>query len=180
MKLKLPFSIFQSSQVPAWMFLGWISQIISELKYDRDCFIDDLLLRLAQIYPTAIIYPFKLSHSQFKNNCLDDINDRPLIARINDIIHNPLIDSFVKGLLTVCVPYKMLYYHLTTLLSEFRLLTENQFNKKVKNILETVFPSDRSYYGREFEKLNAFLDSVRNLTALSGKKEKFVFKFPRN
>lgn len=162
------------------MFLGWISQIISELKYDRDCLIDELLLRLAQTYPTAIIYPFKLSHSHYKDNCLDDVNDRPLIARINDIIHNPLIDSFVKGLLAVCIPFKMLYYHLTTLHSEFRLLTENQFNKKVKNILETVFPSDRSYYGREFEKLKAFHDSVRNLTALSGKSKKFVFKFQRN
>lgn len=150
------------------MFLGWISQIISELKYDKDCFIDDLLLRLAQTYPTAIIYPFKLSHSQHIYNCFEVTNDRPLIARINDIIHNPLIDSFVQGLLAVCVPYKMLYYHLSSLLNEFRLLSENQFEKKVKSILHTVFPTDRSHLGTEFDKLDAFEDSVRNLRTLSG------------
>lgn len=152
------------------MFLGWISQIISELKYDKDCFIDELLLRLAQTYPTAIIYPFKLSHTQYINNCFEVVNDRPLIARINDIIRNPQIDSFVQGLLAVCVPYKMLYYHLSSLLNEFRLLSENQFEKKVKSILDTVFPTDRNHRGTEFDKLDAFGESVRNLRTLSGKR----------
>lgn len=154
------------------MFLGWISQIISELKFDRESFIDSLLLRLAETYPTAIIYPFKLSYSQYLNNSFDIADDRPLIARINDLIHNPLIDRFVQGLLAVCVPYKVLYYHLTTLHNEFRLLTENQFGKKVKNIIDTVFPSDRSHYGSEFDKLEVFRDSVVNLRILSGKWQK--------
>lgn len=101
------------------MFLGWISQIISELKYDRTCFIDELLLRLAQTYPSAITFPFKLSYSQYSQNCYDFDNDRPLIARINEMIHNPLIDRFEKGLLSVGVPYKMLYYHLSSLHNEF-------------------------------------------------------------
>lgn len=169
--LKLMISRFlfhQSSLVPAWMFLGWISQIISELKFDRECFIDELIVRLAQTYPTAIAYPFKLSHSQYTDTCLEVVNDRPLIGRINDIIRNPLIDSFVKGLAAVCVPFKMLHYHLMTLLTEFRMMSENQFYKRVTNILETVFPTDRSYYGTEYDKLNAFQDAVRKLITLSG------------
>lgn len=159
------------------MFLGWISQIISELKYDRECFVDELLLRLSEAYPTAIIYPFKLSHSQYKNSCLEAVVDRPLIVRINDLIHNPLIDRFVQGLLAVCVPYKMLYYHLTTLHNEFRLLTENQFEQKVKQIIDTVFPADRSHLGPEFDKLEVFHESVRNLRTLSGKRWRIYFFF---
>lgn len=151
------------------MFLGWISQIISEIKFDRVSFIDELILRLAQTYPTAIHYPFKLSHSQYINDCVDVVNDRPLITRINDTIHNPLIDSFVNGLLAVCIPYKMLYYHMSTLHTEFRLLTENQFNRKVKSILDMVFPSDRRYFGTEFDNLKIFHRSVHNLTTMSSK-----------
>ncbi|KAJ6648931.1 DNA-dependent protein kinase catalytic subunit [Pseudolycoriella hygida] len=157
----------ESAQVPGWMFLGWISQIISEVRFDRECFIDELILRLAQTFPTAIIYPFKLSYSQYINNSFEIVNDRPLIARINDIIQNRVIDNFVRGLLAVCVPYKMLYYHLCSLQNEFQLLTENQFHKKVKNILETVFPSDRGHYGIEFDKLDAFHDGVQNLRTMS-------------
>lgn len=151
------------------MFLGWISQIISELKFDKDCFVDQLLVRLAQTYPAAIIYPFKLSHSQYTNSCSFDVIDRPLIVRINDIIHDPLIDSFVSGLSTVCVPYKMLYCHLSTLYGELRILTENQFDNRVKSILETVFPAVRIFHGIEYDKLNVFRDSVRSLRPLSGK-----------
>lgn len=157
------------------MFLGWISQIISELKYDRNCFVDELLLRLAQTYPTAIIYPFKLSYSQYIQNCFEVVDDRPLIARINEIIHNPLIDCFVKGLLTVGVPYKMLYYHLNSLHNEFHLLSENQFDKKIRNILNTVFPEDRGHQGTEFDKLQPFRDTVRNLRTLSGKRQRILY-----
>lgn len=151
------------------MFLGWISQIISELKYDRNCFIDELLLRLAQTFPAAIIYPFKLSYTQYVQGCLEVVDDRPVIAKINVAVHNPLIDSFVNGLTSVCVPYKMLHYHLSTLYSEFQMLSENQFDKKVRNILNLVFPIDRSHQGIEYEKLQPFHDSVRNLRTLSGK-----------
>lgn len=165
----MTFYIFQSSQVPAWMFLGWTSQIISELKYDRECFVDELLLRIAQTYPAAIIYPFTLSHSQYKYNCWEPVADRPLIKRINDIIHNPLIDRFVKGLTAVCVPFKMLYYHLTTLLNDFRQLSENQFEKKVNSIIEAVFPTDRGHHGTEFDKLKVFYEPLRNLRSLSSK-----------
>ncbi|KAG4079582.1 hypothetical protein HA402_014371 [Bradysia odoriphaga] len=149
------------------MFLGWISQIISELKFDRDCYVDELILRLAQTYPTALIYPFKLSHSQYTSNCLEEVNDRPLIARINDIIRNPFIDSFVKGLSAVCVPSKKMYHHLQSLNSDFRMLTENQFFKRVTDILETLFPTDRSYYGTEYDKVFVFYNAIRKLSGLS-------------
>lgn len=151
------------------MFLGWISQIISEVKFNRDGFIDQLLLRLSKAYPAAVAYPFKLSHSQYVSSCYEVVPDRPLIQRIKDIIHDPLIDSFVNGLTAVCIPYKMLYYHLTTLYKEFRELSENQFEKRVKSILDTVFPPDGRYHGVEYDKLKAYYDPVRSLKSLSGK-----------
>ncbi|XP_037038023.1 DNA-dependent protein kinase catalytic subunit-like isoform X2 [Bradysia coprophila] len=157
----------ECSRVPAWMFLGWISQIISELKFDRDCYIDELVLRLAQTYPTALTYPFKLSHSQYISNCSEEVSDRPMIVRINHISRNPLIDSFVKGLSAVCVPSKMMQHHLMSLNNEFLMLSENQFFKKVSDIIETIFPPDRSYYGTEYDKLNVFFNDIRKLSSLS-------------
>lgn len=65
----------------------------------------------------------------------------------------------------------MLFYHLFALYNEFALLSEVEFDKKVRNVLETVFPTENSHQGREFEKLQPFRDSVRNLRTMSGRSD---------
>ncbi|XP_065336911.1 DNA-dependent protein kinase catalytic subunit-like [Cloeon dipterum] len=45
--------------VPEWMFLGWLTQILSYIETDKVDAIEDILLRIGKTYANALILPFQ-------------------------------------------------------------------------------------------------------------------------
>ncbi len=52
--------------IPCWMFLGWLSQMTALLDKPKSKAIEYITLSIANEYPQAFIYPFKLSLESFK------------------------------------------------------------------------------------------------------------------
>lgn len=53
--------MLQSSLVPEWMFIQWAPQLLAQLTGDRSETVGPILIRLAETYPGALDYPFRLS-----------------------------------------------------------------------------------------------------------------------
>lgn len=41
------------NMVPKWMFISYISQMLSNYDFEEDCYLDELLLKLAVKYPNG-------------------------------------------------------------------------------------------------------------------------------
>lgn len=41
------------SMVPEWMFISYISQMLSNFDFEKECYLDQLLLKLAKKYPNG-------------------------------------------------------------------------------------------------------------------------------
>ncbi|XP_059489779.1 DNA-dependent protein kinase catalytic subunit-like isoform X2 [Neocloeon triangulifer] len=47
------------NQVPEWMFLGWLNQILAFIETDKVDIIEELLLRIGKTYTNALVLPFQ-------------------------------------------------------------------------------------------------------------------------
>ena len=56
----------QCVDVPNWMFITWISQLIALLDKEEGAAVHDILISLAKDYPQALYYPLKISSCNFK------------------------------------------------------------------------------------------------------------------
>lgn len=155
------------------MFLGWLPQIISNMNFKQANFLDRLLLRIASTYPRAILYPFQLSYDQYKKDA-DDQKDRSIVLEILNIIRNRKTELLIRGLLCLCVPEKMLSYHLIELSNEMQLhsttFTNELLKKRIKHILSTVWPANdirgQAYQQEDIEK---YRNIIKNLQFMDSK-----------
>ena len=60
------FNCLQCADVPNWMFITWISQLVALLDKEEGAAIHDTLISLAKDYPQALYYPLKISSCNFK------------------------------------------------------------------------------------------------------------------
>ena len=60
------FNCLQCADVPNWMFITWISQLVALLDKEEGTAIHDTLISLAKDYPQALYYPLKISSCNFK------------------------------------------------------------------------------------------------------------------
>lgn len=58
--------VFESSDVPVWMFLDWVNQLLACLNTPIGPVLHDLVRSLAQTYPQAIIYGFQVSQENYE------------------------------------------------------------------------------------------------------------------
>ena len=56
----------QSKDVPCWMFISWINQLVALLDKPEGPAIHDILFSIASDYPQALSYPLKISSSDYK------------------------------------------------------------------------------------------------------------------
>jgi len=72
--------LLQSSEVPVWMFLGWVNQLLASLDTSVGPLLHSLVLRLAETYPQALIYAFQLSREKYNlgsgHTSLKDLVDK--------------------------------------------------------------------------------------------------------
>jgi hypothetical protein len=52
--------------VPAWMFLKWINQLISLINQPENEFIKEKVVEIVRKYPQAFFYPFKVLESNIE------------------------------------------------------------------------------------------------------------------
>jgi hypothetical protein len=58
----------ETAQIPAWMFIQWIPQLLSMIALPQASLVFPLLLRIAKEYPQAIYYPHRLSRESLDQN----------------------------------------------------------------------------------------------------------------
>lgn len=85
------------TDVPEWMFICWIPQILSRLDLTAKSTLDPLLLRIATEYPNALYYPLCLKIEP-------ELNPRPLVKELLGIIEKPLMRVFTKALSLLVLP----------------------------------------------------------------------------
>lgn len=155
-----------SVDIPDWMFLSWISQILSVLSFERPSFVDDLVLRIGKTYPLAISYPFRLSFEHFQQNQLSSTTGtRPFIGQLIEQLHNPTTDAFVRAMLCLCVPEKKLSHHLLELYYELSNITEAEvFKRRLRSTINSVWPEDTdTVNGRAFDRIEVYRSKIADL-----------------
>lgn len=50
------------------MFLGWVPQLLAYLNSDRIFAISGLVERIADTYPQAVMFPYRLSRKSYNNS----------------------------------------------------------------------------------------------------------------
>jgi DNA-dependent protein kinase catalytic subunit len=87
------------SEVPHWMFIDWISQMLPLMDKPEGEAVEGILHSIAVDYPQAICYPFKISTNDFQ--CADTAEGKKRLEAINKLkacLENRLVDDFVTAL----------------------------------------------------------------------------------
>lgn len=78
--------------VPAWMLLRWVGQMMAHLDKPHAPAVVEVLLMVADAFPQALFYPFKVSRS-----AMPDV-DEAVVAPLADKLHNELLETFSTAL----------------------------------------------------------------------------------
>lgn len=153
------------------MFLRWSPQIISSIKFDEPSYLDELLIRIATAYPTAIFYPFQLAYAQEQQ--LNASTPRSIILQIQTIIDHPKSHLFIKALMWLCVPEKLLQYHLNMLFRDIQndeSFTSSMIEQRLQAVIAVAWPSNDVHHlrGKAFDRIDAFR---KDIEAIDGKSQ---------
>ncbi|XP_050298315.1 DNA-dependent protein kinase catalytic subunit-like isoform X2 [Anthonomus grandis grandis] len=109
----------ESQDVPIWMFLGWIPQLLANVDTPKIAAISEIILKIAKTYPQAIIYSYRLSKENFSNtDNLDQEETKNLIDELDRLLlSDSRVDKFLEALSKVSVPLSSIYYHLNKMFS---------------------------------------------------------------
>lgn len=92
--------VMECQDVPTWMFLSWASQMLALVDKREGAAVHDVLGRLADEYPQALVYAFKISREGY---VLDDKSthgkvNRPAADNLAQKLDLPLVSEFVRQL----------------------------------------------------------------------------------
>ncbi|XP_064405997.1 DNA-dependent protein kinase catalytic subunit-like isoform X2 [Halichondria panicea] len=93
----------KSRDVPDWMFIGWISQMVALLNKAEGPAVHETLLSIATNYPQALIYHFKTSSSAFETHPPGETN-QDTVDKLRAKLTNKLVDGVVSALELLCSP----------------------------------------------------------------------------
>lgn len=150
------------TDVPDWMFIGWIPQILAHFDFDRSSLVDDLVVRLSESYPDALRYPFKLSLDQYTemNDWRDGgdmIIDRSVLNRLKNNLKNSTVDAFIENIALLCLPAVKFRFHVQKLFlaikNDGHRLTRTKWTKQVNKINELVFNVGRNLQSKYYTDL---------------------------
>jgi DNA-dependent protein kinase catalytic subunit len=81
-------------EIPVWIWLRWLNQLIGLMDHPEFVFILPLLERVAEAYPQSLYYHFRISTDK-------DYGTRPVESRLRKLqhlLHNDLLDKFVYAM----------------------------------------------------------------------------------
>ena len=168
------------SEIPSWMFIRWISQMLGIINEPEGAAVVPILLRIAEEYPNALFYPFKISSETLSQQAAR------LCAPIAKLLSNPLLDEFIVALGKMTHPehrFKDWAESLkplvkdknkTEILEVFRAMCEDVFNPQAsgigaynKHFASTWKKAFYTKFGSDGKKLLT-MDMKTFLTTISG------------
>lgn len=153
--------------MPLYTFLAWIVQIVSYFDFERECFLDELLLRLATKYPSAVIYSFQLAY----NSAIDSKSTvRPIVQQILNAIKNPTLERFITNINCLSLPDKVMEYHLKNVYSRPKQMARNL--QELQICYENVYGTVR---GRSANKFQVYKSKLEEIMQFYGMKNKPIF-----
>lgn len=158
--------------VPEWMFISWIPQILSFFSFTAPCVLDALVVRLAKMYPSAMLFPFQLAYSQHHAKQLDQqsSSSRAVVQQIFDLVRNPVAENFIGSIECLNLPEKKLYSHLNDIIMNIRTndrYTNEEYHSHLAQTIQTVF--ENPLRGSIADHINAFKATVHKLHQLNSK-----------
>ncbi|KAJ4442685.1 hypothetical protein ANN_04274 [Periplaneta americana] len=155
-----------SKEVPAWMFLGWVNQLLACLDTPVGPVLYDLVLSLAQTYPQALIYAFPLSREKY-NLERRETRLKDLVYQLESILFsNPLVDTFLRAFSCLALPCNMLYYFVVKLTKSLNVGKPN-FNvvsQLFDTMMKEIFPDTRKrVHGSAFESVKTFQKQLEKM-----------------
>lgn len=164
------------SEIPEWMFLRWVPQMLSTLPLTVPSFLDDIIVRIATTYPMAIIYPFRLKMCQPDADAVR----RPVIENIARLVQHRTTDRFIEAVTRLGVPEKMLIYHLDELhktnaaLKQFR---KSELVQRTQLIIDNFWPTDAGIVATAYERLEPVRLAILELQNICGKYKNLLASF---
>ncbi|GFT40364.1 DNA-dependent protein kinase catalytic subunit [Trichonephila clavipes] len=103
----LPLFQKKTSDMPCWLFIGWIDQMLALLDKVEGKAVHSIIENIAILYPDAIVYAFQLSCDSYDFTNLKDGNvNKCFVEKIRQILEKQtLIRDFVAALEHLSVPY---------------------------------------------------------------------------
>ncbi|XP_054282242.1 DNA-dependent protein kinase catalytic subunit-like isoform X2 [Macrosteles quadrilineatus] len=151
-------------QVPEWMFLSWVAQLLAHLDTEVGHVVAPLLVDLAKTYPAALQFPFHLSKEmyQYKHHATRDT-----VNQLSDLLKmDQTTSDLLSGLSCVCQPHGCLMYHIEMLRT---VLTQNlgsdAFNEAYELMKKEAFPpkQDDKIKGIAFNSVQKLTDELESL-----------------
>lgn len=96
---------------------------------------DDLLLRLAKAYPSAVIYTFRMEHKLFCERT-PIAAKREIVHQIEATLRNPVTETFNESLKYMSLEDKVLDYHIKNIINT---TSESEFQRELDVCFENIF-----------------------------------------
>ncbi|CAO1438484.1 unnamed protein product [Diamesa serratosioi] len=160
--------------IPKWFFLSYIPQILSHFDFQDDCYLDSLILTLARKYPNAMFFPFKLSHDHYNRVVKTSDSEKIVVEQLIELIDSPIMMKFMVAMQNLCVPEMILKTHLVLLYNSINVskVTTDQFEEKIRSIIELIFHSNNELKGEEFSKLRVYEEKMTHLLKFRSKSQR--------
>ncbi|KAG8224341.1 hypothetical protein J437_LFUL004297, partial [Ladona fulva] len=154
----------ETSRIPPWMFLGWTSQILSHL---NGCVLDaleEIVIKLCEAYPAAILIPYRSNLENYE----DSVSRMMLNQRINKILSKyKTTEELINSLMYISHPETMLNYHLDKIISLLDSPKPKIYLAKeaCSLMMNEIFPSveKKRFHGRLHEKLQIYKEMLIKL-----------------
>ncbi|XP_055310881.1 DNA-dependent protein kinase catalytic subunit-like [Sitodiplosis mosellana] len=141
------------NDVPLWIFLGWTTQIVSRFNFKHECFLDNLLLRLATTYPSTVIYTFQLAYRQYYAE-KPNAPIRPVVQQMVNAVKNPMIERFIENVNYLSLPDKVMAYHLHNVIEKIYAKTVYELvREELQTCYDNVYGEVR---GKSAKKVESF------------------------
>ncbi|XP_008199943.2 DNA-dependent protein kinase catalytic subunit [Tribolium castaneum] len=99
----------ETEQIPVWMFLKWIPQILVNIDSSKVTVIKPLVLKIATTYPQAIMYAYRLSKENYK---CEQREAKELIETLDELLlTDEGANKFLKALSFIGIPAAILIYY---------------------------------------------------------------------
>lgn len=164
--------INESALVPEWMFLAWMPQILSNLNFSVKSHLDTIIQRIAETYPAALIYPFRISYEQYKQeNKGIQLLAREFIVQLIDLLKNPVLDKFIQAFLNLCIPEVLLKFQINQLEKFLNSsdVNNDKFLIMISEIVNIVYQNSTELQGVDFKRILIYKKMLLEMKDLDGK-----------
>ncbi|XP_067947368.1 DNA-dependent protein kinase catalytic subunit-like [Watersipora subatra] len=187
----VPLFVEKTKEVPSWMFISWVSQMVVLLDREQAFAVQHIVMDIAQLYPMAVIYPFKISCVSYTFNTAGaaEGQSRLFLSKLSEVLTKSCrhVDTFIRALEQLSQPEALF----SDWLAEWKEMTgrprvdtqliEEKYREMYEAILsqgetsgdESLYEQEPTFanvnnYRKQFSK--AFSDKVLKVAGTRGEK----------